>query len=356
MIATRLTLLLLLGATLPALASAALPAGVGPASPTSMASPDAQHGRPAKKPQAKTPPAKARAGTSTGRSILGRPDTEQGAGRPSAAPVVPLVTGDPLGIGASDDLSEQIRGWFDICDYDENDWISFRESRSALAFTRSRFGLYDADRDGRFELGEFVEYHDDSVSQIGAFRPPRAEPAALRQPQRSPELLRLAYDRDLDGRIGRIELSWLLSQYDRADVSTDALLASLDTNEDLTLSLGELDPLVDILYPVVSGDEAPVEGESRAGPLTRVEDLFGEVVIRGREDGSNLSPPMIKGPVPVFRRLDLDDDGAATLADLEALLRPLQVPVRLHSVLHTLDLDGDGKLTANEFEAALKRR
>ena len=65
---------------------------------------------------------------------------------------------------------------------------------------------------------------------------------------------------------------------------------------------------------------------------------------------------MIPGPVPSFRRLDLDNDGKITAEDLLALQRPMQLPVRYAAVLATLDTNGDGGIDATEFAASMGQR
>ena len=39
---------------------------------------------------------------------------------------------------------EQILDWFNVCDHNENAWISFREARASLRFDRPRFTLQGA--------------------------------------------------------------------------------------------------------------------------------------------------------------------------------------------------------------------
>ena len=72
-----------------------------------------------------------------------------------------------------------------------------------------------------------------------------------------------------------------------------------------------------------------------------------------RDSASSPYPPLITGPVPHFRRLDLDNDGAISIDDLANLMRPMQMRLRLPALINTLDLDGDGVLNEEEFERAL---
>jgi len=113
--------------------------------------------------------------------------------------------------------------------------------------------------------------------------------------------------------------------------------------------------------PPLSKDGAPVAvaedaGRSAtAGPrATSVLALFGQPEERANADEITPLPPRIPGPVPLFRRLDLDDDGLITSADLQELQRPVQLPVRINTVLATLDLDGDGGISADELHRAMR--
>ena len=133
------------------------------------------------------------------------------------------------------------------------------------------------------------------------------------------------------------------------------MLTSLDGNRDERLDLVELVGLAGILHPIV----LPVEGEDEEPRAempekpTTIDELFGRMLPRNEGSTASPAPPLLPGPVPVFRRLDLDNDGRISQRDLDLLRRPLQLRLRVHSVISTLDRDGDGSLTLGEFESAL---
>ena len=95
----------------------------------------------------------------------------------------------------------------------------------------------------------------------------------------------------------------------------------------------------------------PLAPERKAGSVL---ELFGAV--REREDDrANLPlPPHITGPVDVFHRLDVDRDGQVTESDLDRLQRPVQLLVRMNTVLASLDENGDGGISRDEFYASMR--
>jgi hypothetical protein len=83
-----------------------------------------------------------------------------------------------------------------------------------------------------------------------------------------------------------------------------------------------------------------------------IEELFGGTEERPYAPGVTPRPPLIKGPVPPFRRLDLNNDGFIEVLDLEQLSVSAHTVVRPSAILAGLDIDGDGKLGPAELKAA----
>jgi Ca2+-binding EF-hand superfamily protein len=249
---------------------------------------------------------------------------------------------------------EEITDWFHVADYDGNGWISYGEAAPSLAFDRARFGVYDNDHDGRLQFPEFKLFYFDCLSRQGTFFEPKPRPEPPHPPTRDPEQLRNAYDADLDEFVSQFELEEILRDYQRADLVAEQVLAAEDGDSDGRLSITELEGLVSLLYPVnVADEQLRTEQQDPAGSLL---ELFRRVVPRYSVRTGTPSPPLITGPVTLFSRLDLDDDGAVSLEDLKNLLRPVPERVRLSSVLNSLDLDGDGVLNPEELARALVPR
>ncbi|MFT4539929.1 MAG: Ca2+-binding EF-hand superfamily protein [Planctomycetota bacterium] len=246
----------------------------------------------------------------------------------------------------------QLEEWFSLADYNGTAWISFREARTALDLERERFAFYDSDRDGRLRADEFETYYADSMRLGGVFVPPKPPPGPVKPPERSPQQLRNAYDNDLDGNISLFELGRLLVDYGRIELDANDVLRLIDTDRDELVNLTEMPALSGILHPVVPPDDAAALALEAEAPKT-ILDLFGRVEARGTDIGGTPYPPRILGPVPIFRRLDLDNDGFISTVDLSELLRPIQLGFRPHAVLGTLDLNGDGRLSSDEFEHAM---
>lgn len=245
---------------------------------------------------------------------------------------------------------EEIREWFETADYNDNDWISYREAHRSLGFDHTRFWIYDLDRDGRLLLKEFKDFYQDSIRNSQGFEPPVAQAAPGEPPRRTPAQLRNAYDTDLDNVVSVAELTALLTDYARPE-PPDKVMDRLDKDHDKKLTADELEDISEILHPVELVTETEEQRVSRPQSL---EELFGQPVIPANPRSGEQLAPRIVGPIPHFRRLDLDNDGLISVEDLERLLRPLQTPVRISTVLNTLDLDGDGKLSRAEFVNAIQ--
>lgn len=110
------------------------------------------------------------------------------------------------------------------------------------------------------------------------------------------------------------------------------------------------DPALGIPPEVVAPEPEP---EPVAKPMTVIE-LFGAAEPRPNQEEIVPRPPLIRGPVPVFRRLDLDGNGAISEEDLKELLRPLQVTVRPRAVIASIDTNGDGVVDEGELRASMR--
>ncbi|MEO0661709.1 MAG: hypothetical protein AAFZ87_09245, partial [Planctomycetota bacterium] len=222
------------------------------------------------------------------------------------------------------------RRWFQIADADGTGWLSYREARGALSFDGPRFRVFDQDHDGRFSFEEYTEFLQRELA--GGRQPsvPLRPDLERRQPPRNAEQLRMAYDFDLDGHIGRVEMERILLDYrdNRRNVTASTMIEQYDLSGDALLGLAELGRLANYLMPL----SVETRASYNAPPNARTpEELFGVTVDRG--DGA---PPRIDGPVPLFRRLDLDSDGAIEVSDLQGLEPRAFSASSLGSILRSL--------------------
>jgi len=262
----------------------------------------------------------------------------------------------PLAVGAAvqDAPSrEEVRSYFLICDRDGNGWISYREARDSLGLDRDDFATFDTDRDGRVTLQEFRARYAAIADKVGLLPRPRAARAQVIDLPRAPQQILTAYDTGGDGAVDEGELETLLYDYGRGEIAADLALTKLDQNGDSCLRDGELELLSRLLATLHVAGSA---GTTREAPPTTVSELFGQAVERPGGLDRAPQPPMIVGPVPVFRRLDFDDDGGIEIGDLRELLSPLQLDVSLAAIHATLDRDEDGRLDVDEIEIALGAR
>ncbi len=258
-------------------------------------------------------------------------------------------------------LEEQ---YFLTCDGNGNGWVSFREARARLKIDRSEYALFDADRDGRVDRVEFGKRYQFTIENVGAFRPPTAPKRFGATQEGSP----LSFDFNGTGALEVAEVSAFLAA-SAIPIPADGLMGYLDADESGALEEGEIAEVLDVVAPFLP-DTAPLTAEATPPPTTApdpepevepveppktVEELFGATVEREVRFGTTPLPPRIVGPVPHFYRLDKDEDGYISSADLMDLLSPASVGVRAGAVIASVDRDGDGRLDPAEFKAALQK-
>jgi Ca2+-binding EF-hand superfamily protein len=235
--------------------------------------------------------------------------------------------------------------YFKIADYDGDGWIVMKEAQLALGTDRDAFRAYDTDRDGRISLDEFRARYASIIERGGAFPAPVPKDGERKPKLRGEAELLEAFDKDHDGAIDLRELRLLLADEKDSKIAADVLLEKLDRDGSKKLEKNELAALVKLLHPELRDRNAP-----KAANLI---ELFGQSQKRELRKDSTPMPPYIPGPVPVFRRLDLDNNGSIDLGDLIGLQRPIALPVQVDALLATLDLDGDGKISKAELTASM---
>lgn len=279
-----------------------------------------------------------------------RARTPQGARAPRGGQTPPTGGATPQDVPAPFGVPPEAeqRRWFTVADADGTEWISFREARASMRFDAPRFCEYDLDNDGRMTFEEFKAFIRNERRLGREVAEPRAARPDGPPPVRDAEQLRAAYDTDLDGFLGRIEIDLMLLDYGRDQERIDSALViqRLDLDGNGKLGISELTRLAIFLAPLGQDAARP----HRPGAST-VNDLFGTPIDMGEANA-----PRIIGPVSPFRRLDVDDDGFVTVDDLERLQGRSFSAMSLEGVLSTLDLDADGRLSEAEFLTSMTSR
>lgn len=242
--------------------------------------------------------------------------------------------------------SPLVARYFAICDRDGDRSISYPEAKESLGLDKQQFSVYDTDGDGLISLPEFRRRYKEIILAGGTFPPPKAKvvpPSALPE---SAEKVLGDYDKDKDAALDQAELDAALVGMGAAKLDPEATLAQFDHDGSGMLEAPEIEELLSVLRT----------GKSRKlGPRPRsITELFGVVVARKTGLVWSPEPPRILGPVPSFRRLDIDGDGRITRDELAELQRPYNVlKVHTNAVFAALDTDGDGVISEAEFWASM---
>ncbi|MBK7645205.1 MAG: EF-hand domain-containing protein [Planctomycetes bacterium] len=242
---------------------------------------------------------------------------------------------------ADTDVAKQ---YFDVCDYDADGWITISEARPSLGIDRAGFALYDKDGDGRISPAEFAKRYEVLTRNAGAFPAPIGKGGLRKAEAVAPADLALRYDQDGDATLDRNELRAYLGGL-RSRVEIEVALAMFDADGSRRLEKDEIAALNAFLDPNRRSQPRP--------HASSIEELFGKSLPREPRPDTTQIAPRIVGPVSLFRRLDLDQNGRITYEDLLGLRRPIQLPVRIAAVVATLDTSGDGAVDAGELEASM---
>lgn len=264
----------------------------------------------------------------------------------------PLAVAPPPGVEpGSPQWRELERPIFLAVDADRSGWLSYRELQDAFDCDRMEFTQYDRDHDGRVTSREFMGRYDELVQRTGTFLTPRQRITTQAPAPRTPDQLRVAFDTDADGAIDASELPALLAEHGRTPDELDSVLEAVDSNGDRRVGPDELFQLSRVLsYSLALPTDSKQTPRQSAKSVV---ELFGKAEPRPSSVSSAAGPPQIAGPVPHFRRLDLDADGFISTEDLRVLQGSMSLGARIATVIASLDADEDGRISEREFAAAL---
>jgi Ca2+-binding EF-hand superfamily protein len=261
---------------------------------------------------------------------------------------------------------------FQICDLDENGWLSLREAVATLALERDEYQRLDANRDGRMDAGEFKRERASLLARLGALPEPGLSSAVAEPPPEpdiapAPPAARLdsaplsvrrseieamtvkpgvflrRYDIDRSSGIDAAELAAAVAENGFA-LSPAQALEVLDRNDSGQLEASEVFALAWLAsraHPAPPPPQAEIPLEPTMDPAETPAQLGGSAPAPRPELRSH------------FARLDPGQDGFIDEADLRALQSPARLELRLRAVLSALDRDGDGRLSEDEFELSL---
>jgi len=274
------------------------------------------------------------------------------------APGTEEPTGDeePVDVSSEESLDALEAEYFATADHDDDGSLTWREASASLLVDRAGYSQYDADGDGLISRDEFGARMRELLERTGVFQRPLPKDAevlpagaeATPEPTGpTPQSIVGTYDLDVDGRLSAEEMEGAAETLGLAKLDPILLMTQLDTDGSGFVEPAELEPALALLTDADGLTTLP-----EAPPAETIEDLFGGAEEREAYLGSTPRPPVITGPVRPFRRLDLDDDGAVTTADLETLLLSSHTPLRPSAILAGFDRDGDGRIDQDELEAA----
>ncbi len=242
------------------------------------------------------------------------------------------------------------RFYFDVCDHDANEWISFREARVSLEISRDSFFVYDSDRDGRIDMKEFSARYSHVVERHGSFPAPQATTGEATEDVEGAEEAAETEDgarimQRFDG-----DLDLLLSPEEIDAIITKLRLPASQVNVERVLDYADLDD---------SGFLGPEEMPMLHQGLKWAMDHFGVSPAALLEDIPQealtaRSVRRIRTPTTHFMRLDQNGDGVISTEDLTVLQSPMHLPVRASAMVAAMDTNGDGALSAEEFRAAFQ--
>ncbi len=266
-------------------------------------------------------------------------------------PEIPLFQGGNSFFWRDPRDPELQRYYFDVCDHDENEWISYREAAISLEVSREVFALYDTDRDGRIDRAEFGARFEQIVEKSGSYAPPRpavAKPLTITSAEPGIDaesmLLIAAFDRDGDSILSPAEIDGLiaLTGLPRSKIDVERVLSLTDSDGSRAVEFAELSGLRESLLVAAKkfGIDLNLDGSSRDS-LSTLPGVIPQVT-------------RLATPTPHFERLDQDGDGYLSTKDLNILQSPMHLSVRTNAVLAALDRDGDGRLSKEEFRTSFR--
>jgi Ca2+-binding EF-hand superfamily protein len=279
---------------------------------------------------------------------------------------------------------KRLKELFQLCDLDQNGWISLREAELVLSFDRSEYRRADSDQDGRLVAREYSAQKTLVFARLGAPPPPAAQekpaPESAAAPQAPDELpteptpakTRAAQKETRPGARARAAAQALPGVFPRPS----DLLQRYDQDQSQSLGTEEVERLlVDLglefsaplvvaqMDPDQSGALEPLE----LGPLSLLASRHmpeslkptpptaspAEVVATPEEPAKPAKRGSTLDAMTPFGRLDRDKDGFVGESDLAAMQGVARTDARLGALLSALDQDGDRKVSRAEFEQAM---